>query len=344
MRGVPTKPVPLRWPLARTSSARRSPARAPALFAVEEAEAQGEGVGGLRVAGHLALRGDAGAVEGGPDAVGEGAVAGGVGGVAEQRGGLGDQPGGVGEVGGGDQGRVGLRFEGPFGRGGGVEPVAELRPGVPQAGVARQAGELVDPGGHARVLLAQEREVAGALVEHPGDDHRGVAPGGRRHHVRDGREGDPRDEDGDASRTSPTRTTASRSRPTCSTRSVPRRTNGSCASTGWPARSPWRPASTTRREGRLRGSPGAAEPHAPPDGDLRGRRPGGVRRARRRPRGRATRPGGRLGHRVRQHPPGRPAQHRADQRRPGRLGSWGPPPASCCWSASKAARRRCASR
>src|SRR2546429_5459253 len=64
-------------------------------------------------------------------------------------------------------------------RGARIEPIAELEALVPQSLFASHASHAVDPRTHALELHSQHTRVTVALVEHPGHDHRSVAPGGR---------------------------------------------------------------------------------------------------------------------------------------------------------------------
>ncbi len=97
----------------------------------------------------------------------------------------------MGVVGGGDQRGVGPGRRGIVGRRGGVEPVAELEPLVPEMILTGQLGDLIDPRPHAVVLPPEQLDVAEPLVQHPRHDDRGIAPRRRRQHREE--ELDPRD-------------------------------------------------------------------------------------------------------------------------------------------------------
>jgi hypothetical protein len=85
------------------------------------------------------------------------------------------------QVGRGHHVGVGLGLERGIRRRGRVQPVAELEAPGPEAIGAGEARDVVDPGAHARQLPRQQADVTSALVENPGHQRGGVAPGrGRR--------------------------------------------------------------------------------------------------------------------------------------------------------------------
>ena len=117
--------------------------------------------------------------EGVPDLAGEASVLLGHVGVAGHGRGQAHDLRRAGQIGRGHHVRVGLGLERGVMGSGRVQPVAELEATGPQAVDAGQPGDVVDPGAHARQLPRQQPDVAGALVEDPGHERRGVAPGRR---------------------------------------------------------------------------------------------------------------------------------------------------------------------
>ena len=63
-----------------------------------------------------------------------------------------------------------------FRRSCGIEPIAELEPGVPQVVLTRVTGHLLDVPAHRRILVAQQLQVAELLPQGPGHQDRGIAP------------------------------------------------------------------------------------------------------------------------------------------------------------------------
>jgi hypothetical protein len=143
----------------------------------QQIELEGQGVGGLAVRGDPAVGGHVLLVEGVTDLGGQLPVRPAVALLAEARRRGGHDVQRADEVGAGDQVGVGPPVGGILGGGSGVEPVTELEAAVPQPVVAGRGHDVVDPGPHARVLVAEQTVIAGGEGYVSGDDGGSVTPG-----------------------------------------------------------------------------------------------------------------------------------------------------------------------
>lgn len=132
----------------RTGPARRSAPMVPLRWSGQQIEVQSQRIPGLRVAGQRTRAGDELRVERGPDPAGQPRVVCRVVPLADQPGNPGQQVRRAGQVSGGNQPRLGAGQAGLVGRGGRVQPVAELEALLPQAWAGRRLAYLVQAEGH----------------------------------------------------------------------------------------------------------------------------------------------------------------------------------------------------
>ena len=144
--------------------------------AVEEVEADRQGVRGLGVAGKAILLRPPGAHEGGSDVLGQVRVLLCLFCLSQEREGARQRARRAREVRGGHQVRVGHRGGGVVGRSTRVQPVAQLIAAVPHVSGAGHPIHEIDPGASAGHLVPKDLRVPGGPVEVPRRQHRYVTP------------------------------------------------------------------------------------------------------------------------------------------------------------------------